>query len=526
MPGLDREARLDVREDAGVTLEQTLALPDTELVTAPAGGADAALAALNADPDVVYAEPDVQVSLQSNDAQFGGLWGLHNTGQTVWDPGVADADIDAPEAWTTTKGSGATVAVVDTGVEVTHPDLAGQLTGNAGERGDGTREQRRRRRRQRQGRRLARLGLRQQRQHGRDPGQLPRHPRVRDGGGADGQLDRGRGRGARGQGRADEDLRRPGDDGLVVSDRAAFDYAGALGVDVVNASLGGFGYSTTVTNAMLAHPNTLYVVSAGNDSANAADYMPCNSPAANLICVGSSDNRDLRSGFSNTSATAVDLFAPGSWINSTTLGTGYTYANGTSMASPHVAGAAALLAAAQPSATVTQLRAALLGGVDGKAAFGGFSVTGGRLNAARRWPCSRAPLRPPEPPTPTPTPSPTATPADPGPAGPDPRAAGPDPGPTAPTPAPPVTTPTPTPAKATVRALRVTGVVRTGKPARVTYNVSAKTTVRSRSAAPAPAPAPARPRRACSHRPPTPAPGASRSTAARTAATCRPAGTR
>ena len=84
VPGLDREARLDVRQDAGVTLEETLTLPDTELVTAPAGEADEALAALNADPDVVYAEPDLQVALQSNDAQFANLWGLHNTGQTVW----------------------------------------------------------------------------------------------------------------------------------------------------------------------------------------------------------------------------------------------------------------------------------------------------------------------------------------------------------------------------------------------------------------------------------------------------------
>ena len=435
-------------------------------MTAPAGDVDEALATLNADPDVVYAEPDVQVTLQSNDAQFGTLWGLQNTGQRAWEPGVVDADIDAPEAWATTRGAGATVAVVDTGVEVTHPDLAGQLTGNAGERGGGKENN----------------GV-------DDDGNF----KIDDSLGWDfvnndnGVDTQGNFHGTHVSGTvaalkdntigvagvAPEAKVVPikifgGPETTATSSTIAlaFGYAGKLGVDVVNASLGGLGTSQLVTDVVLAHPNTLYVVAAGNDrGAEAANYTPCNTPAANLICVGSSDNRDLRSDFSNTSATAVDLFAPGSWIASTDLGGTYEYANGTSMASPHVAGAAALLASAQPAATVAQLRAALLGGIETKAAFAGFSVTGGRLNAA-----SALAVLAGAPPAPTPTPTPT-------PAPPVPTPTPAPPVPPAPTPAPPVTTPTPTPANATLRALRVKGVVRTRKPARVTYNVSATTSV-------------------------------------------------
>ena len=124
--------------------------------------------------------------------------------------------------------------------------------------------------------------------------------------------------------------------------------------------------------------------------------MPCNSPAANLICVGSSDNHDLRSDFSNYSATAVDLFAPGTYIVSPPRQRLHVR-HGTSMASPHVAGAAALLASARPNATVAQLRAALLGGVDAKGAFSGFAATGGRLNAATALTVIAGVARPPRP---------------------------------------------------------------------------------------------------------------------------------
>ena len=136
-PGLDRDERLAVRADADVKLTDMLTLPDTEVVVPRDGDVDEALEALNANPDVVYAEPDTPVRLQSNDPLFGNLYGLENTGQTIWDPGVADADLDAPEAWLRTRGAGAVVAVVDTGFEVTHTDLAGQFTGNPGERGAG-----------------------------------------------------------------------------------------------------------------------------------------------------------------------------------------------------------------------------------------------------------------------------------------------------------------------------------------------------------------------------------------------------
>src|SRR6185295_357606 len=81
---------------------------------------------------------------------------------------------------------------------------------------------------------------------------------------------------------------------------AAFDLAGRLGIPVVNASLGSSGLTTAQRTAINLHPNTLYVVAAGNDGHDddVTPTYPCAIPSPNVVCVGASDNRDGRAGFS------------------------------------------------------------------------------------------------------------------------------------------------------------------------------------------------------------------------------------
>ena len=84
--------------------------------------------------------------------------------------------------------------------------------------------------------------------------------------------------------------------GSSIAIAEAFDYAGKMGVRVVNASLGGPGLDQTQLAAIQAHPNTLYVIAAGNDNVNndVTPYGPCALPAANILCVGASDENDRR----------------------------------------------------------------------------------------------------------------------------------------------------------------------------------------------------------------------------------------
>lgn len=99
----------------------------------PGPSVDQAIGILRRVPVVEYAQPNhvVYLSVNPNDAYFAEQWALHNTGKasssSVWPAGTADADIDGPEAWNAAAGAGSVVAVIDTGIDYRHSDLAANL---------------------------------------------------------------------------------------------------------------------------------------------------------------------------------------------------------------------------------------------------------------------------------------------------------------------------------------------------------------------------------------------------------------
>ena len=385
--------RLATRLDADVGFERSLPLRGVQLVsTEPGQSVPAAAAELERSADVVYAEPNFirQIQAVPNDPLFPNLYGLHNTGQAVLGfRGTPDADIDTPEAWDLTTGSPQVVAaVVDSGVDVNHPDLASSIWTNPGESGGG---------RETNGIDDDANGLVDDRR-GWDWVADDNLPADENGHGThvSGTI-AARGNDATGVTGVSQSSRvmalrvLDAEGGGSVADLvSAYRYAGAKGAQIVNASLGGPGFSRTELAAIDAAPNTLFVVAAGNggddgvgDDVDAAPEYPCAYGAANIVCVAASDQNDGRPGFSNFGATSVDLAAPGVRTLSTVPGGGHAYFSGTSMATPHTAGAAALILSLAPGAGVAGAKAALLGGTDAKSAFTAKTVTGGRLNAAR-----------------------------------------------------------------------------------------------------------------------------------------------
>ena len=379
--GLDRDARAELRAGASVRHEATLSLPDTEVVHAAPGGRTEALAALEADPDVVYAEPDAPVHA-TTDARFGEQWPLRNTGRLVLgQTGLADADIDAPEAWSLgATGAGVAVAVVDTGISLTHPDLAGRIATNPGESGAGRETN----------------GIDDDHDgyvddwRGWDFVAGDNVPADENGHGTHVAGTIAAAQDAVGVSGVAPDarilpLRVLDADGSGSSSAvaAAFDLAGRMGIPVVNASLGSSRISTAQRTAINAHPNTLYVVAAGNDGADndTTPDFPCAIPSANIVCVGATDNRDARASFSNVGAQSVDLFAPGVGVLSTYAASGYALMSGTSMATPHVAGVLALMRQSAPALNSAQLKQGVLAAADREPALAGLAVSGARLNA-------------------------------------------------------------------------------------------------------------------------------------------------
>ena len=174
-----------------------------------------------------------------------------------------------------------------------------------------------------------------------------------------------------------------------------------LGTNVVaiNASYGGPGFSQAAKDlyALAGRVGITVVAAAGNDGTNntLSPGYPASYDLSNIISVAATDQTDALAEFSNFGKASVDLGAPGVGIlstypqslsptgtNNASVPLGYAYENGTSMAAPHVTGAVALLKAIKPSATVAEIRDAILGSVQKRGALTTFVATGGRLSVA------------------------------------------------------------------------------------------------------------------------------------------------
>ncbi len=166
-----------------------------------------------------------------------------------------------------------------------------------------------------------------------------------------------------------------------------------VNIRVTNNSYGGCGeacgYDQATKDALdaMGDAGILNVFAAGNAGQNidATPFYPASYTSPSIMSVASSTSTDTRSGFSNFGATSVDIAAPGSGILSTFNSSNSAYAtfSGTSMASPHGAGAAALLSAYNPNLSPSSLKATLMNTVDPLAQWNGIVKSGGRLNVSR-----------------------------------------------------------------------------------------------------------------------------------------------
>jgi subtilisin family serine protease len=361
------------------------------------GNVNTAIAELQQDPRVRYAEPNHVITIDSlpNDPSFGNTWGLNNTGQTInGSPGTPDADIDAPEAWNVTTGSSNVIAaVIDTGVDWSHPDLASQIWINPGENCSGCRND----------------GVDNDHNgfvddwHGWDFANNDNNPTDDHGHGTHVAGTIGAA-GNNGVGVAGVNwnvkimpvkflnAQGSGTDANAVS---AVLYAAQNGANVMNNSWADDVYSQALADAITVadQHNSLFVAAAGNNGTNndSSPTYPASYDIPNVVSVAATDNTDNRAYFSNIGRQSVDLGAPGVDIYSTWPGGGYQYLSGTSMATPHVTGAAALAKAAFPSGSAVGLKALLLGSVDPKPALATTTSSGGRLNIGNAVACSATP---------------------------------------------------------------------------------------------------------------------------------------
>ncbi len=307
------EGRDEALDAAGADGTESIAgIPRARRVALEPGQTiDEALDALRSRDEIAWAQPNLlgHISAIPDDPDFGQLWAFRNTGQIVDGlAGTAGADIDATDAWDTVTGGSTKVAVIDTGIDPTNPDIAPNLD-------------------QGLSRNFAAPIV--------EPDDVAKA--VDAGDWAD---QNGHGTHVAGT------IAAAGDNGIGVagvnwnarliairacdfdgycdsaSVASAAAYAGQAGARTANISLGFNGdqsEAAVLKSAIAAHPGTLYLAAAGNEQTNddSTPTWPCNIDLANVICVAATDQNDQLADYSNYGATAVDLGAPGDNVLST-----------------------------------------------------------------------------------------------------------------------------------------------------------------------------------------------------------------
>jgi len=344
-----------------------------------------AIKMLKNDPDIEYVEPNYiqSINQSSNDTLYSRLWGMRN--------------ISAPDAWDKETGSAdVIVAVIDTGVDYSHEDLKANMWRNVGEipnnqiddDGNGFVDDV--------------YGYDFFNNDG-DPKDDHSHgTHVAGTIGATGNNSTGvvgvnwntrimalKFLNGRGYGFAEDAIK-------------AVEYAVANGAHIINASWGGRGYSQALKDAIDAANEILFVAAAGNSGQNTDEYKfyPSAYDSENILSVAATYYHNALANFSNYGVSSVDIAAPGfsirssvptdgcqwyvSWWDGSLLDycdpSGYKDYSGTSMASPHVAGAAALLKSFAPDLTVLELKQRLMNSVDTFPELTGKIGSNGRLN--------------------------------------------------------------------------------------------------------------------------------------------------
>lgn len=342
----------------------------------------ALLSFLQVQPEVEYAEPNyILYATDSvpNDPAFPQLWGLQN-------PFTPVADIGAVKAWDVSKGSSSVVvAVVDTGVDYTHPDLAANIWSAptpftvtisgvnmpcpAGTHGFNAIT------------------------NACDPKDDNNHGTHVSGTiGAIGNNGVGvvgvnwttKIMGAKFLSASGSGSTADAVEAIEFVIQAKQIFGALANVRVLSNSWGGGGASQSLGDAITKANtnNMLFVAAAGNAAANndTGPFYPANFTNENVLAVAATTNIDGLASFSNYGVTSVDLGAPGVGIVSTTRNNTYASYSGTSMATPHVAGTAALVLSVCNLSTAA-LKSNLMSTVTHVASLAGITVTGGRLNA-------------------------------------------------------------------------------------------------------------------------------------------------